>query len=72
MSNLISSYSIDLCYERKSGIKREREGGTQTRVARSKKVKKAKFGHKQLQKGQIMKNEKRPNKGQISIKNLLK
>jgi len=30
MSNLISSSSIDLCYERKSGIMREREGGTQT------------------------------------------
>jgi len=42
------------------------------RVARSKKVKKAKFGHKQFQKGQILKTEKRPNKGQISCKKLLK
>jgi hypothetical protein len=32
-----------------------------TRVARSKKIKKAKFGHKQFQKDQILKNEKRPN-----------
>jgi hypothetical protein len=31
-----------------------------TRVARSKKIKKAKFGHKQVQKGQILKKEKRP------------
>jgi hypothetical protein len=32
----------------------------------------AKFDHKQFQKGQILKNEKRPNKGQISLKKLLK
>jgi len=38
----------------------------QTRVARFKKIKKAKFGHKQFQKGQILKNEKRPNKGQMA------
>jgi len=42
------------------------------RVARSKKIKKAKFGHKQFQKGQILKNEKRPNKGQISLKKIVK
>jgi len=37
------------------------ERNTRTRVARSKKIKKAKFGYKQFQKGQILKNEKRPN-----------
>jgi hypothetical protein len=42
--------------------------GTAVRVARSQKIKKTKFGHKQFQKGQILKNEKRPNKGQISCK----
>ncbi len=42
------------------------------RVARSKKVKKAKFVHKQFQKGQIPKTEKRPNKGQISCKKIVK
>ncbi len=45
---------------------------THSRVAKSKKNKKAKFGHKQLQKGQILKNEKRPNKGQIFFKNFFK
>jgi len=35
-------------------------------------MKKAKFGHKQFQKGQILKNEKRPNKGQISLKKFVK
>ncbi len=39
-----------------------------TRVARSKKIKKAKFGHKQFQKGKILKNEK----GQIDAKFLSK
>jgi hypothetical protein len=34
------------------------------------KIKKAKFGHKQFQKGQIIKLEKRPNKGQIFKENL--
>jgi len=43
-----------------------------SRVARSKKIKKAKFGHKQFQKGQILKNEKRPNKGQIFFKIFVK
>jgi hypothetical protein len=42
------------------------------RVARLKKNLKAKFGHKQFQKGQILKNEKRPNKGQISFKKFVK
>ncbi len=32
------------------------------------KIKKTKFGLKQFQKGQILKNEKRPNKVQISFK----
>jgi len=34
-------------------------------LARSNKIEKAKFGHKQFKKGQIFKNEKRSNKGQI-------
>jgi len=34
------------------------------RVARFKKIKKAKFGHKQFQKGQILKDKK----GQIKVK----
>jgi len=42
------------------------------RVARFKKIQKAKFGHNQFQKGQILKNEKRPNKGQISFKKIVK
>jgi hypothetical protein len=44
------------------------------RVAKSnlKKLNKTKFGHKQFQKGQILKNEKRLNSGQIFIKNFLK
>jgi len=33
-----------------------------------KKMKKSKFGHKQLQKGQILKNEKRTNKFKIFFK----
>jgi hypothetical protein len=37
-----------------------------------KNLKKAKFGHKHLQKGQILKNEKRPNKDQISFKKIVK
>ncbi len=36
--------------------------GRKSRVARSKKIKKAKFGHKQFQ--------KRPNKAQISLKKI--
>jgi len=32
------------------------------RVAESRKIKKAKFGHKQFQKGQFLKNEKGPNR----------
>jgi len=51
-------------------------GGTHVRayvmVARSKKFKKVKFGHKKFQKGQVLKNEKRTNKGQIFFKKLLK
>jgi len=35
-------------------------------------IKKSKFGHKQFQKGQILKNEKRPNKDQISFKKFVK
>jgi hypothetical protein len=42
------------------------------RVARFKIIKMAKFDHKHFQKGQILKNEKKPNKGQISLKKLLK
>jgi len=43
------------------------------RVARSKNIKKAKFGHKQFKKRpNPEKMEKRPNKGQISFKILLK
>ena len=50
-----------------------RRGEVRSRVARSKKkFKKAIFGHKQFQNGQVLKNEKRPNKGQIFSKNLLK
>jgi hypothetical protein len=52
------------------GILIETEG--QNRVGRPKKIKKAKFGPKQFKKGQILKNEKRSNKGQISFKKLLK
>jgi hypothetical protein len=37
-----------------------------------KKIKKAKYGHKQFQKGQILKNEKKPNKGQIFFKKIVK
>jgi len=48
-----------------------REGKPCNRVARSQKIKKAKFGHEQFQKSQILKNEKRPNKGQIFFRNLL-
>jgi len=48
------------------------KGASLNRVARSKKIKKAKFCHKQFQKGQILKNVKRPNTGQISFKILLK
>jgi len=49
-----------------------RKSVSQSGVARSKKIKKAKFGHKQFQKGQILKNEKSPNKGQISFKKFVK
>ena len=38
------------------------------RVARSIKIKKAKFGNKQFNKGQIFQNENMPNKGQIFLK----
>ncbi len=38
------------------------------RVARSQKIKKAKFGHKQFQKGQILKWWKRPKKAKFSKK----
>jgi len=41
-----------------------------SRVARSKKIKKAKFGHKQFQKKPYP--EKWPNKGQISFKKIVK
>jgi hypothetical protein len=34
--------------------------------------KNAKFGHKQFKKGQILTNEKRPNKGQMIFKKLVK
>jgi len=40
------------------------------RVATLPGTKKAKFGHKQFQK--ILKNDKRPNKGQISLKKFIK
>jgi len=35
-------------------------------------MKKAKFGHKQFQKGQTLEKEKRPNKGKIFLKNMFK
>jgi hypothetical protein len=42
------------------------------KVARSKRNKKAKFGHKQFQKRPNPENEKKPNKGQISLKIFVK
>ena len=41
---------------------RERERESEEQGSQVQKMKKAKFGHKQFQKGQIIKNEKRPHK----------
>jgi len=43
-----------------------------SRVARFKKIKSTKFGHKQFQKGRFLKNEESPNKGQISFQKIVK
>jgi hypothetical protein len=43
-----------------------------SRVARSKKILKAKFGHKQFQKRTNPENEKRPTKGLIFFKKFVK
>ena len=46
--------------------------GSREQGCQVKKVKKAKFGYKQFQKGQILKSEKRPNKGQFFDEILVK
>jgi len=47
-------------------------GHSCSRVARSKKLKRPNLAISSFKKGKILKNEKRPNKGQISFKKLLK
>ena len=57
-------WSVEKCVERG-------EGGKQSRVVRSKKLKRPNFAISSFKIGQILKNKRKPNKGQIFFENLL-